>query len=545
MNKHPLGWICVLAVGALVVGSQLSIASGATAAGPAPTSATAPAATGSSITGIDCGDGKFLCAEIPDSDDVFGHYVGHDEPTLVFSSNQPGSGNRVQYSGILPKEPAPTNVPGAANYDFQLYATFWYGMALCATESYPNTVDTCIPDSDQNITKAGDPNHAGTAYLELQFYPPGYVQWFNGYDCTATQWCVALTIDSFARNPVTGQDLNPTCRNRVGLEYVNFALLTKDGVPQGPANPVDFNPFTSGTPDPNKTAFLNPGDHYTVTMHDTEHGLQTIVQDTTTGTTGSMIASAANGFGQVKFDPTGTSCTNVPYDFHPEYSTSTAKTTAPWTAAPYNVALDTEIGHFDYCSAVDAASYSCTGSEGPPGDQEPTDFDDNICFPGSAATLIQIGGCIGPNLGFDGTSYQHTWPDGSSTKPTPTIFTSPKTGPHYNVQYPKVTFSTDLPAVEQALNPACDADTGANCTLHPPTDDGTPAAFYPYYTSGQALGGCAWTIGQNVPGFSTRDYGQLAQYGNLLKVTFPALNGGTISKYNAFQKTVPNPCPAP
>ena len=113
------------------------------------------------------------------------------------------------------------------------------------------------------------------------------------------------------------------------------------------------------------------------------------------------------------------------------------------------------------------------------------------------------------------------------------------------VQYPKVTFSTDLPAVEQALTPACDADTGANCTRQPPTDDGTPAAFYPYYTSGHALGGCAWTIGQNVPGFSTRDYGKLAQYGDLLKVSYPAPGGGIVSKYNAFQQTMRNPCPAP
>ena len=50
---------------------------------------------------------------------------------------------------------------------------------------------------------------------------------------------------------------------------------------------------------------------------------------------------------------------------------------------------------------------------------------------------------------------------------------------------------------------------------------GPPATFYPYYTSGNALGGCAWTVGQNVPGFSTNDYGKLAQYGSLLKVTYP------------------------
>ena len=542
MKNHRIRLISLLAGAALVVGSQLTISSTAAASSRPASGQTADGIA--VIRGIDCGNGRFLCPEIPDSDDAFGHYVGHDEPALMFSSHRPGSGNRVRYSGILPKEPAASNVPGEHSYDFQLYAAFWFGMAVCDTQSYPNTMSTCIPDSDKNIRKAGDPMHPGTALMELQFYPPGYVQAFNGYNCSGTQWCAALTISSYGRNPVTGQNLNPTCRSRVGVEYQNYAYLTKTGIPQGPPNAINFDPIASGKPDPAQVEFLNPGDHYTVTMHDTEHGLQIVLHDITTDTTGSMTASAANGFGQVKFDPTGTSCENLPYDFHPEYSTSTPETTVGWTAATYNIAIDTEIGHFDYCSAVIAASYSCSGTEGAGSDQEPTDADDQSCFPGSASTLIQIDGCIGTNFGFDGVSYQHTWPNGSSDRPTPTIFTSPKTGRNYDVQYQTLSFNTDLPNIEQSLTPTCDGDTGANCTLHVPTDDGVPATFYPYYTSGHALGGCAWTIGQNVPGFSTRDYGKLAQYGELLKVTYPDLGGSTKSVYNDFQNTIRNPCPA-
>jgi hypothetical protein len=539
MRNHRILFIAALAAGALVAGSQLSIASGATSSGRVTSS-------NSTIRGINCANGRFLCTEIPNSDDVFGSYVGHDEPSLLFDSNRPGSGNQMQYSGILPTDPAPSNVPGQRSYNFQLYAAFWFGMALCDTQSYPNTVKDCLPDSDQNITKPGSPFHPGTAFMELQFYPPGYVQQFDGFSCSATQWCVAMTIDSFSENPLTGQDLNQTCQSKVGLEYVNFAYLTKNGVPQGPPNPVNFDPVGSGKPDPNKVAFLNPGDHYTVTLHDTAHGLQTVVADTTNGAVGSMTASAANGFGQVKFAPNGTNCTNLPYDFHPEYSTSSTKTTVPWAAATYNIAIDTEIGHFDYCSAVDTGTGTCTGTEGGPTDQEPADFDDNACFPGSDSTLIQINGCLGTNLGYDGTSYQRVWPNASASRPSPTIFTSPKTGPNYNIQYPTVAFNTDLPAIEQALTPTCDGNTGANCTLQPPTDDGTPVNFYPFYSSGNALGGCAWTVGQNVPGFSTNDYGKRSQYGNLLKVTYTAQGGGTTSSFNDFQNILPNnPCPAP
>jgi hypothetical protein len=36
------------------------------------------------------------------------------------------------------------------------------------------------------------------------------------------------------------------------------------------------------------------------------------------------------------------------------YSTSSEHTRVPWAAHSYNVAFSDEIGHFEYCSAVDA-----------------------------------------------------------------------------------------------------------------------------------------------------------------------------------------------
>jgi hypothetical protein len=504
---------------------------------------------------IDCSNGgRFLCTEVFDSEAVFGegHYVGHDEPSVLFYSNTKGSGNQMQYSGILPKEPAPSNVPGKKNYDFQNYAAFWYGMAMCDTQSYPEQVTSCAPDSNTNIvdpTKSA--NHPGSAYMELQFYPPGYVQQWNGFSCSPTQWCVALNVDSLSLNPVTGLQNNSGCEARTGEEYVNFAYLTFSGRPQGPPNPLQFDPIASGTPDPSKVMFMNEGDSYTVSLHDTDHGLQTVVHDTTTGVTGSMTASAANGFGQVKFAPSpSTDCQNIPYDFHPMYSTSSTQTTVPWAAATYNVAFDTEIGHFDYCSAVDTTYGICTGNEGATKNTEPADslsspiFDDYGCWPGSASGLIQIGGCEGSNVGYDGTSYLADWPNGDTrSRPTPTIFTSPLTGKDYGINYSSVGFNTDLPAIEGQLG-TCDNNTGAGCTIIPPTDDNNkPAQFYPYYTSGAALGGCAWTVGQSYPGFSTNDYGANNQYGSLLNVAYTGPGGSPTYSYNDYQKILANPCP--
>jgi hypothetical protein len=527
------------AVGALAAGAMPSAA--ASSAAPASTKVQPPP------TKASCRTGSFLCTEVSDPEEVFGNeqYVGHDEPSLLFYSNKPGSGNQMRYRGILPKEPPSKVIPGMRSYSFMNYVAFWYGMAMCDTQSYPETVKTCVPDSDANITRAAAPNHAGAAYMELQFYPPGYVQQFNGSSCSATKWCVALNIDSLSLNPVTGKQLNTACENKIlgGEEYVNYAYLTHSGKPQGPPNPVQFDPVASGKPDLGKVLTLNQGDHYSVSLHDTSRGLQTTVYDTTTGESGTMTASAANGFGQVKFAPAANGgCKLLPYNFHPMYSTSSPKTTVPWAAATYNVAIDTEVGHFDYCKHATSFGGGCSGTEGADSNVEPTDVDDVGCFNPSDSTLVRVTGCYGTNTGFDGTSYLRDWPNGNrNLRPSPTIFTSPTTGANLKTQYSRLAFNTDLPRIE--FN-TCDRQTGKGCTLIPTTDDNTPAAFYPYYTSGKALGGCAFAVGQNVPGFTTNDYGKNAQYGSLLKVKYTDVGGATIFHYNDFQRILPNnPCP--
>jgi hypothetical protein len=152
----------------LVVGATLA------AANSAQTARSAQAASAGQHAAIDC-EYSSLCAEVANPADVFGpEYVGHDEPSAVFYSNTPGSGNHMTYSMRLPHDPSPANpnTPGKS-YNFQLNGSIWLGMALCATQSYPEQVSTCTPDSDSNIVDpATSPNHPGTAFLELQFYRP-------------------------------------------------------------------------------------------------------------------------------------------------------------------------------------------------------------------------------------------------------------------------------------------------------------------------------------------------------------------------------------
>ena len=124
-----------------------------------------------------------------------GYYVGHDEPSLEFKSNIPGSGNDMTYLMTLPKDPKasrPRRRSNSTTWNFELRPTFWFGMTLCDTESAPEFTKSCKPDSDSNNLVGTNPDapnyigkHPGNAFMELQFDGPGYVPQFEGFGCAA------------------------------------------------------------------------------------------------------------------------------------------------------------------------------------------------------------------------------------------------------------------------------------------------------------------------------------------------------------------------
>src|SRR6266568_8115499 len=289
-----------------------------------------------------CEQNAIICTDL--SQPVKG-YTGHDEPSLLFYSNQAGAGNNYSSTLTLPKDPPtrPRQDGTGGTFNFQLHPAFWFGMAMCDNQSAPNPGGSsvgpnvpCTPDSDSNIFNSPDltsPSyiglHPGTAFMEMQFYPPGWAPWPGFTGCSATQWCAALNIDSLSENMNTGQQLNPACAAVTGLEYVNFAFITKNGISQAPANPVDAT-LATFTPDPAKDLFMSSGDTLTVALGDTSSGFRVVIRDLTSGATGSMTASAANGFGEVSTPrrrrpaaptspPTSTRCTRPqarPPGFH-------------------------------------------------------------------------------------------------------------------------------------------------------------------------------------------------------------------------------------
>ena len=510
-----------------------------------------------------------LCAGIASPcadpyDQLGSQYVGHDEPSLLFKSGVPGSGNDITYTITLPRDPTtqPTNSGSGSTWNFQLRPTFWFGLTLCDTESAPEYTKTCEPDSDANNLVGTDPSapdyvgkHPGNAYMELQFYGPGYVPQFTGFGCTATQYCAAMTIDSLTTNQNTGVANTAACNNFVlgGPEPINWAYITKTGASQAPANPLFTGTFANPNlsavnVNPEKELLMNPGDRVVIHMHDTRAGFKIDLTDLTSGTHGSMTASIANGFGHILYQPESKDCHAAPYAFHPEYSTANPRGNT-WSAHTYNVAMSDEIGHFENCIDVNA-EFNCVK----PGFQDTGGLDEDdaqhFCVPAAFSQLVKINGCFASDEDFDGQSYQLDWPGtnpnatvDAQLHPTPVLFTSPLA--NGNTNYSTIAFETDLPRIEaddsQDNPPFCNRVTGADC-VNPPNG----AAFYPFFSTSSHEGTCTWQEGGNfIPG-TTNNFGgsSSTEFGALLTTVYPAAGFKTTTRINNFNSgDVPNPCP--
>ena len=508
-----------------------------------------------------------------------GSYVGHDEPSVKFISTAPGRGNNMTYLMTLSRDPvaAPTVPPsGKAVSDYaELSPAPWFGLPICDPNSYPE--NPCTPDSDTNSGLISDPNAAGSAFMELQFYPPGFTPFVDAQSCDPTHWCAAITIDSLEAQ-FNFANLNPAC-----TEPVNFAYLQRNGLPAGPPSPQlsDVSTFTPNS----ETLMMNPGDTVVTTIRDTSQGLLTAIADVTTGQTGYMVASARNGFMNTNY----LSCAGTPFNFHPEYNTASKQNQVPWAALEGGVLMEQEIGHFEACNSVkNSLPYSTSypggqtfsdpsmfqtcvgGSEGPTATgegrcdpstgicQNPTtegggacpsnnfasgylcEFSDAACFPARARTIEEngvvqtvtwpIAGCEdnffrNGDLDFDGTAYIRDWPDESPNHPT----TFSYIGPFSNGRsYPLIQFETDIAGSENN----CDIFSGAGCTV-PPLTDGNQPGFYPFWTIGRnSFLGCAWNFGNVIPFRTVKSFGGDLEYGT----SDVARYGGTLTS-----RVLPNP----
>jgi hypothetical protein len=588
----------IIGVSAAFAVASLTGAAVATSHGASPASAEVksklPSNATTKIAGLwhFCGSNGITCTEPATTwDELAGYdkavkagahilpYIGHDEPATLFYSNRPGAGNNVSYNLTLPKDPPtrPKQDGSGGTFGFQLHPTFWLGMVMCDPNGSPNVggipghpAVPCKPDSDSNIFASQNPHSPkyfglgpGQAYEEMQFYPPGWVPWPQGNGCTAKQWCAALNIDTFQNNENTGALNNTACLNTAGPEPVNFAFVTKNGKATAPGSPLHPEHFV---PNLRRDFLMNSGDNITTRLFDTPNGLKVTIVDHTTNTSGSMTASAANGFATVNWAPKAKKCTTTPLNYHAEFSTSTPRTRNVNAAHTYNVAFSDEIGHFEYCAKVGTDPLSTClkplGSDTNNGDTAGPDplGDDDFCLPAKASLDVKIGGCLDIDGDFDGVPYTFSWP-GSISNPTadrllhPTsfLFSSPTTrAKNFSSmafesdisrnESSDTAFRVDTPCQRHLLNPS-DPTPGVGCVNPPPNSN-----FYPFYSTRDTASGCMWQEGgPYIPGTTNKFGGSAhAEYGPLRVISYPTAPFGTITKrLNDFRSaTMANPCPA-
>jgi hypothetical protein len=470
---------------------------------------------GSTGTNSNLDDGRF-------SDN--GTYIGHDEPDATFLSSAPGSGDNVTWTETLGTDPkaAPTvATPGSdISHWFELSPAPWFSMAQCDPNSYPQA--PCTPNSDSNAPSSTF-NGGGSAFMEMQFYPPGNAPFIDSESCDNTHWCAALNIDSLECT-LGFASCNTNC-----IEPVNFAFIQTNGVPTGNPSPQTSSPLKFI---PNShTLLMNPGDKITVHMFDAPapgggNAFKVVVSDLTRHTSGSMQASAANGFQNTSI----VDCSGTPFNFEPEYSTASQGNITPWAALATNISTQFETGHFEPCTSVTVPLTNffdgsdtggdwnqCNGPYEASSDSGTPETGDGNCYmagdthpgyagPGTSTPPNEVTGCQdnvfqNGDLDFDGSPYWTEWPTGTNAKTYPSTFVQslPTTnGAHYQHFF----FQTDVALSESS----CTCATG--CTVPP----AGPGNFYPYWSETTVNGACVLEFG-NVSGSNIKNFSKDAQYG--------------------------------
>jgi hypothetical protein len=431
---------------------------------------------------------------------------------------------------------------------FELSIAPWFSMDLCDPKSTP--LIPCTPVSDANAPTESFAG-GGDAFMELQFYPPGFAPFADSISCDDTHWCSALNIDSLECTADISV-CNPNCE-----EPVNFAFIQHDGNPTGPPSPQDSD-LATFTPN-GDTLLMSPGDTIVIHIFDARlkgggRALEVTETDLTNHTSGFMIASAANGFMNTNgiVDGQPADCSGTPFNFEPEYSSAAANNIIPWGFGAYNINSEFEIGHFEPCKKItgpqeftdegftDTYWTNCKGPYEAGNDSKVNpdlEPDDSPCYPfgdthGGTTAPNLVTGCdvffdaIG-DLDYDGTSYRADWPTSAYPGKFPGAIAQAQPTTGWGKGYPQIQFVTDLSATEEG----CDVSSGEGCVMPPPG----PGNFYPYWTLARDRElGCTWQFGN--AGGTGQSFGGDAQWGTVTPTSIGAFQSDIKPNPDCFSK---------
>ena len=113
--------------------------------------------------------------------------------------------------------------------------------------------------------------HPGTAFLEVQFYPPGWAPWPPGVSCDASKWCAAMAIFSLTQDQNTGVLNNDDCLGHAPGSSRRTSRSSRRRQPARAAEPARRDVATF-TPNAATDLFMGSGDKLTVDIHDGRTG---------------------------------------------------------------------------------------------------------------------------------------------------------------------------------------------------------------------------------------------------------------------------------
>ena len=290
----------------------------------------------------------------------------HDVPV-----RQPGSGNDVTWT--RPYRADPSAAPTDANPGHDVAHWFELSPRLgtrwrCATPT-PTRRLSCTPESDTNAPDVPSGNQCangypggGSAFMEMQFYPPGFPPFVDGIGCDDTHWCAALTIDSLECT-YGFATCNTELRGTSQLRASSRRTASRPGPPSPQKADLDTD-----TPEPGDAAD-EPGRLIQVHMFDApvpgergQRAFEVVIDDLTTHQIGLHAGVSHQRVREHIDQQVRGHAVQLPARVQHRGQGQHI----PWAALQTNISTEYETGHWESCASLSEERRSRSTSSCPP-----------------------------------------------------------------------------------------------------------------------------------------------------------------------------------
>ena len=239
----------------------------------------------------------------------------HDEPAVQFCSTTPGSGNSARYNLALPRRPgdarrtARSPAPSGTSRPTSRRGSAW----SCATpRASPRRAGPASPIPTRTTSpRRRRRDHAGTAFMELQFYPPGYAP----HDLVRPGPLVRRADDDEPPGQLRLLGAQQQVRRAAGVRVRDEERQADR--PDGPRQRQHPDVHADAGRPADEPRRPGPG-------VDARHARRLLRRDRRPDDRRDRDddAGAGNGWRHIVWDPKNFNCKGEPYSFHPMFDTA-------------------------------------------------------------------------------------------------------------------------------------------------------------------------------------------------------------------------------